>query len=180
MAKIVEMRAEIPKRRPLARHELALYPSWQVDKKNPQNVTTARWSIEQMLSSGLVERHVFFPGFLDDGGSVPDAVPDAIADDHGWLGQQLAYENHDGEYGCHYSDRLTADQRLYDTLRLVGVGWLKSQLVYHSVRLAGGSPWEKTDEQIKKYRELVKFEILPRWSLNTNNPEVITWRKNAA
>lgn len=106
------------------------------------------------------------PGFITDGGSIPRFAWGMIAP----FGIGLpGYLIHDALYATWYLPRDISDKILYDTIRYAGMGWIKSNIVYHAVRTFGGSAWKghvtdkKTDDITYKYlaksRDYVDFML---------------------
>jgi len=148
-------------------------------RKNPLYRSYEKFKIEALYSDGIVEQLEVLPGNIIDIGSVPDIVPDLIADDHGWLGQTIFYIWHDVDYATKWCSRSEADFRLYEGLSFVGVHPASCKLIYASVRVGGYFCWEKPDEIIQKFRTLANRQPIPGFTLNSNQEDVVIWQKAA-
>jgi len=151
------------------KQEVYKYPEWARygwDKKSPMYHFVFLCVIEFKIKGIASVFQLKVPiVFLFDKGSVPDIIPDAIADDHGWFWQQVAYYIHDVGYTVNYYNRAFWDNVLRAILVLAKMNTTKIWLVYTPVKLFGGFVYNKPMNIIKHARENILVTEVDEFSL---------------
>ncbi len=134
---------------PLIAPAAARYGEW--DGKNWRQLET--WRAE-FSSVRVTWSMVIHPGFVTDGGSIPQRLQGHFSP----LGFCFAaYLVHDGLYGTHYVDRPEADLVMCEIMEALGVGRINRNLQWAGVRAAGWTAWNKPAELIEHNRRLIEW-----------------------
>lgn len=121
----------------------------------------------KLTDGGGIIRITINPVMLSDKGSVPDFIPDDIADDGGWLWQLVAYFIHDAGYSSNYYTRKFWDKLLKQLLLKGGVDKWEAFRIYWGVRLGGWVSYEKPAHVVESVRRAgVLLEVIDRFTLS--------------
>lgn len=183
--RIEEVRAVNVASRPLAsKYDVRNYPRWAYygwDGSSTLFCFSGNMIIEvKFIGIPTVFRFEFSNEWLNDKGSVPDVIPDAIADDCGWLWQLMGYHIHDNGYTTNLYSRLFYDCLLREFVR-ISSGDVDANIIYYPVRLFGWTKWEKPEWVQRQARAMMptsendKFFIVPR-----SGSDVLSWRHEDA
>ena len=128
------------------------------DMPNLDIVARDEWVLEGDYIGPVIDGKstVVKAGITTDGGSIP-MVGRAV------VGSKVRYPNialyvlHDAEYLAELYPRKECDRRLKIGLRMAGVSWWHTTLIYNAVRLCGGFvAWNKHDQkEVANYRQSV-------------------------
>ena len=83
-------------------------------------------------------------GFVTDGGTVPRPLWGIVSP---WGKASKPYILHDWLYHTQDRTRLVSDAILLEAMEVVGVNWFQRWLIYHGVRMGGGSAWKEHKQE---------------------------------
>lgn len=88
-------------------------------------------------------------GYRTDGASIPRMAWRVVG--HPWAQYLPAAIVHDILYGTEVWDRKEADRCFLGLMQCIGVGWLKSHVIYSAVRMFGGLTWSRHTDASRNY-----------------------------
>ena len=153
----------------ISKREVLQYPEWARygwDGESPMHrfLYIPVFEIKLFGISTIFRISILDLLFLTDKGSIPDEIPDWIADDNGWLWQLIGYYIHDVGYTVNYYSRLFWDCLLREFVR-ISAGNFKAGVVYHPVRLLGWTKYKKPESILHEVRKRITVEENDKWTL---------------
>ena len=94
-----------------------------------------------------LDKIVIPKGFVSDGGSVPRILWTFIDP---WGPASKAFWLHDWLYHTQDRTRLVSDAILLEAMEVLGVNWLKRELIYNGVRIGGWVAWNEHTKELKE------------------------------